>query len=381
MCLKAEHEQKNATRLRAFHFCSLCLALCSIIFFLSFFVLSSEAKVNGNCSNCHTMHNSQNGASVVRDGAGTGWNSAGNLSGGSILATPQQHLLVSSCVGCHTSTTNQTIMTVSASKIPIVFSTATPTQPLAGGNFYWVSQGSSYDSYGHNVYGISAQDSTLTTAPGRTPGACGTSCHDTLAAPPSLNNSYKGGCQGCHVFTSHHTDNNWYRFLKSHGTTLTIPLPPSGINDVDYVIGVGDPDWEYTTTSSKHNYYSGTNVDYVYGTGLSNYQTITAFCQGCHGKFHGLLGGSSPWIRHPTDILLPLTNEYSGYDPTSNYSAVAPVAWLHPSSPSRSEAVVMCLSCHRAHGAPYQKIMRWDYKGWPGNGQTNGCNVCHTSKN
>jgi hypothetical protein len=43
----------------------------------------------------------------------------------------------------------------------------------------------------------------------------------------------------------------------------------------------------------------------------------------------------------------------------------------------------MCLSCHRAHASSNFKMMRWDYKGWPAclPGCTNGCNVCHTTKN
>jgi hypothetical protein len=65
---------------------------------------------------------------------------------------------------------------------------------------------------------------------------------------------------------------------------------------------------------------------------------------------------------------------------------VAPVARPDPDNVSNTVVVtpgtdiIMCLSCHRAHGSPYFKMLRWDYKGWPAGGGTNGCNVCHTSK-
>jgi hypothetical protein len=83
--------------------------------------------VSGPCSNCHTMHNSQNGSAVDSDG-------------------PSSHLLTTSCVGCHSHATD-TIVVVGETRIPIVFThskptypaTGSPTSTLAGGNFFWVS--------------------------------------------------------------------------------------------------------------------------------------------------------------------------------------------------------------------------------------------------
>ena len=93
------------------------------------------------------------------------------------------------------------------------------------------------------------------------------------------------------------------------------------------------------------------------------------------------MGSSSPWIRHPTDIALPSTGEYGGYDPVNNYSVEAPVAWLDPANPTRAGAVVMCLSCHRAHGSPYPDMLRWDYNAMvAGGGGSGGCFTCHTQK-
>jgi|Deesub1362B_J571_1020462.scaffolds.fasta_scaffold00236_41 predicted CXXCH cytochrome family protein len=351
--------------------------LVVIFLFLSFLPCSLDAMVSGPCSLCHTMHNSQNGAAVAKAITNTGWNDLGELAGPT-TATPYEYLLVSSCVGCHSSTTANTIITLGSLTIPIVYNMIEPIKPLAGGNFYWVANPAYGDAYGHNVYGIVGKDSQLTEAPGRLWG-CNSTCHTTLAAdfPDPMYN--KRGCEGCHASTAHHDDSKpWYRFVKA----------PHG--DSYYVEGVEDSDWEYTTDLNDHNYYKGTTVLY-WGVGyFPQYKTITAFCTGCHGNFHGSgplpgqgMGDSSPWIRHPTDIALPQTGEYSAYDPVTNYSTEAPVAWVNPQNPTRAEAVVMCLSCHRAHGSPYKDLLRWDYNQMiaNGGGPDTGCFTCHTTKN
>jgi predicted CXXCH cytochrome family protein len=167
------------------------------------------------------------------------------------------------------------------------------------------------------------------------------------------------------------------------------------MNPDAYVTGVEDADWEFTRSATDHNYYKGATLAYDSdGTGLSTKQTVTSFCAGCHAKFHGMnndtetytgtwpnFSGSSPWIRHPTDIILPNTGEYSGYDPINNYSVEAPVAWTDPTNPTRATAVVMCLSCHRPHGSNQPDMLRWDYSTMvAGGGGSGGCFTCHTTK-
>ncbi len=353
----------------------------------------SDAKVTGPCSNCHTMHNSQNGTILARTGTGTGWDGSGKLTGGSVQG-PINQLLVTSCVGCHSSTTNQTIINIGGSRIPIVFNTVEPaymtpgpTNALAGGNYYWVKNVD--DNRGHNVYGISAADSRLTQAPGGST-FC-SNCHRTLVVNNIINpwngpRPVQDSCQACHLIPSHHKDNGVYRFLTSMYYTPTI-------NNNQYVAGIEDPDWEQTTNNTKHNYYKGNNVISFYVNGGYDVtdHTITEFCSGCHDGFHGGygteygagMGRTSPWIRHPTDISLPATGEYGGYDPVNSYSTEAPVAWLDPANPSRAGAVVMCLSCHRAHGSPYPSMLRWDYNNMVAGdvSKSGGCFTCHTQKN
>jgi predicted CXXCH cytochrome family protein len=89
------------------------------------------------------------------------------------------------------------------------------------------------------------------------------------------------------------------------------------------------------------------------------------------------MGVASPWLRHPNDILLPTSGEYGAYDPIDNYSNEAPVAYLNIDAPSRDDAVITCLSCHRAHGSDQPDMLRWDYVNMP---EGTGCYTCHSTK-
>jgi len=114
---------------------------------------------------------------------------------------------------------------------------------------------------------------------------------------------------------------------------------------------------------------------------------MTAYCCGCHGNFH-IQDDSGLWIRHPSDAFLPGgTTEYAFY---TTYSTEAPVARESLAGgvsgtvvPDGATDMVMCLSCHRAHGSPYPDMLRWDYDrqiaGGGGDDGT-GCFTCHTAK-
>jgi predicted CXXCH cytochrome family protein len=389
----------------------IALAVVVVLALIALSPLSASAKVTGECVNCHTMHNSQDGAPMALSGAA--WEAGGVLNG-TADSSPNGNLLIADCIGCHSSATSQTIISAGSSDIPIVYNHVLPVDPLAGGNFYWVAQGD--DTKGHNVYGISSQDTNISAAegaPGHDGISCGfaSSCHATLAAPPvpggtgGTGNWNRGGCQGCHVFTYHHEDNDVYRFLKGHGGTfLGEDITP--VKDIgtytDYTTGVEDDDWEQET-STHHNWYSGTSAEYSgngFSDGLALRHTITAFCSGCHWGFHGPTGVDliyptlgmgpmgGPWVRHPVDIALPTTGEYATYgsDPITNYSTETPVAWeTLPSDLDGTGAagpVVMCLSCHRPHGSDQPDLLRFDYDTMQaGLGGSGGCFNCHSDKN
>ncbi len=116
--------------------------------------------------------------------------------------------------------------------------------------------------------------------------------------------------------------------------------------------------------------------------------TISGFCGTCHGQFHAennIGGSSSPFIRHPTDIVLPSDGEYASYE---TYSVEAPVGRTTvPDAISSVVApgtdVVTCLSCHAAHATNYPDLLRWDYDAMiaSGGGSDTGCFTCHTQKN
>ena len=377
------------------------LPLLVVLIQLGFTAGSVSAAVTGDCVNCHTMHNSQDGQ-AVDDTSGTPLNSA------------QVNLLNSDCLGCHTnasgSATIVTIGTGNTSRVPIVLTGAMPTDPplptgsasnvLAGGNFYWVAQGD--DTKGHNVFGLRGTtfaanvDGNLSEAPGNAQfvgtGSNCNDCHGTLATETS-------GCKGCH-FAAHHVDDGaanavtgqgdgWYRFLS--GAPMVTARDPgtstrNALLAIDGVIGVEDGDWEQTPTA--HNVYKGATGFTSAGTGGINGNSIGLYCTGCHSRFHHDMGGaddgmqntSGAWIRHPSDVVLPGTGtEYAAY----SYTALAPVAYgTIDAAGVGSTELVTCISCHRPHGSSFPDMLRWDYNGCVTNTENTecGCFSCHTAK-
>jgi len=391
---------------------------------------NTMAMVVGRCDMCHTMHNSQNGGTVVSasDSAAASADYSTAARWGTTLTTithgtsaaEQARLLKTDCVGCHSSTGGQTILTdANGNRVPIVFNTTSyPAQPLAGGNFFNVSTDS---AKGHNVFGISGQDSVLSVAPGNQYN-CGSSCHTSLAIPDSITNNTmnikNNGCQACHNRLGHHnaTDKS-YRYLGGHGGA-----------GVDIVEGGGNPtgsvglkhnpyesvDWEQVPTTANHNFY---RAPADLGSGPTEDRTnIGAFCAGCHKMFHAmgtnnsaprLNGGDdntevhgaliglttansspvSPWMRHPSNVNIPQDGEYQGMFGVVNYSPTIPVARVDGTVAATIQQgdQVFCLSCHRAHASQYDDALRFDYTGMIAhrpNAATDGtgCFYCHTTK-
>lgn len=319
-----------------------------------------QARVTGPCSKCHTMHNSQEGEPM-----------AIQLNAGRTAfvddTTPNPALLISDCVGCHTMIGNATIEIQDGVRVPIVFNTNSPEDPLAGGNFHYVGLD---DAKGHNVQGLTGLDITF----------------QGKEIPGSTTYYYQLTCageHGCHGDRSMGDELNAIRSAHHANDLGGIDGSSVGLSYrfLDGILGKEDSDWEQDNINTSHNEYQGA-LDFGITT------TISYLCGQCHGNagdggFHnsGGVGSSSPWLRHPTDISLRNTGEYANY---TTYSMVAPVARPNPdgvlvtTQVTPGTDIIMCLSCHRAHGSPYFKLMRWDYKNWPpGN---NGCTVCHTWK-
>lgn len=355
--------------------------------------------ITGQCSNCHTMHNSQNGQGEVQ-----------TYSDGSLQtnqATPQPQLLKASCIACHTGTTDQT----NSFGAPIVLHITEPSgqgtgYTLAGGDFYWVAKGlGETDSKGHNVSGLADADVAIfvnigNNPPGWDPNATSGFTFGQVAGGEtnwssqlSCDGTY--GCHGQHsssgITGAHHGNTG----LTSNQCNVANTVGNS-FRFLGGIKGLENGDWNWNETSTTHNEYYGvndtSNRNQINST-YANKDTISFSCAECHGYFHSRIDDTttgSPWLRHPTDVDLPNSGEYQYYNPDNGnvYSVEAPVA--RPSVPAVSSStvtpgtdIVMCLSCHRAHGSPYADILRWDYTtmiAGSGNSDT-GCFTCHTQKN
>ena len=355
------------------------------------------AAVSGPCSNCHTMHYSQDGQPLGTDG-------------------PHQHLLIekqgghhsSACVTCHSSQTSSTYEDLGGCKVPIVFyyGTSAPTEYLAGGNFWWVSEDhGADDTKGHNVF-YGEGDDNLSAAPGDLgfSGCATNDCHTNLHLPASgmsgggseLNGKY--GCQGCHLNVKHHAkdhangesglvtsaDQGWYRFLSGH-------MSGNGAGVEGYEHGeweAGLHDGGNHQGASDHNEYLGDDSN-TGGYGFALGHTTTAFCTGCHGVFHQQQKIGDSWVRHPSDAVIPNSGEYADVGGTEHkYDPLSPVAkptvdTTPDTTVNPGTDMVMCLSCHRPHGSPYPDLLRWDYLSQEagGGGDDKGCFYCHTQKN
>lgn len=320
-------------------------------------MIPSLAAAVGECSNCHTMHYSQ---------------------GGSLGATPNARLLTATCQACHTGDN-------AAGSRPYVIDTGDPgVTALAGGNFYWVNTGS--DAKGHNVSGTAnPADAALGNVP---PG--GTNLGGVLSCAGTR------GCHGGRVSADEMTDMSGSHHGNSAGIITTSATDIGGsYRFLSGIHGYEDTDWELTKSATDHNEYKGYDRYGAADSTNTNVTTISSLCAKCHGDFHygaGKIGLAStmqsPWLRHPTDFdmdNLDGGSEYAAYA----FSTLAPPARLTIAAASSSVAgtddeIVMCMSCHRAHGTAYDDLLRWDYSA--GNCQTGvdqaacGCFQCHTTK-
>jgi len=292
--------------------------------------LAGAHSATGVCSECHTMHNSEDGTSVNPVG-------------------PQPHLLRSTCIGCHVRTQNaadgRAITGIAAPQVG-------PQVGLAGfmdSGGYFRDGGGAEDGMTHNVADIfgagTGADSILTVAPG------GVMLTDNLSGEPVL------VCIDCHDQTIGHspadsvrtgTASSSYRMLKAFGAA-------------QYVSGTGD-------------------LDYEAGAGINTYNasSMNTFCASCHGGFHeNPVPGDgdtwsvalSAWIRHPTDV------DASTY--AQNYQGTDKIVPLGGAGVANQ---VMCISCHRPHGNNRVDMIRFTYDSAAGDGSVSlGCETCHGS--
>ncbi|MEJ2201245.1 MAG: cytochrome c3 family protein [Desulfuromonadaceae bacterium] len=383
----------------------------------------SMAKIAGECSDCHTMHNSKAGQpmAILSDGSGPS-------------LTPYPVLLLTDCVGCHASGGTSAIADFSGSSIPQVYHT--DTVDLAGGNFAYIdgTKGAGADDRkGHNVVDILAADATLTGPPGMGRGATSSSLHTPDVAVPATSFTCAGN-DGCHgtrnrltvlgvtenllavppiagvdeqklqglsaVAGAHHynvdgqidgsiagadaTDNNnSYRFLRGlYGTEAADWQNTDAANHNEYYGVSGSP----FTGSCEDCHDNSGHGDTLTTTMTTPSHSISGFCSSCHGTFHQDTDAAGSFIRHPTDFALPNKTEYAAYTAydVTGHIARTSLTGVDPAvvTPGGGSDVVMCLSCHVAHGSNYAGMLRFDYDTMiAGGGEVSGgCFACHTTK-
>jgi predicted CXXCH cytochrome family protein len=371
------------------------ILLVLILLFIVLVFTSGEAKVTGSCANCHTMHNSQNNSAMATYGAtGQPWKGTG----------PFRFLVRGDCLGCHGMGTSNKIVTIGGSEIPQVYHTD-PSGDLAGGNFAYITgaKGSgASDGKGHNVKDLGNSDDVLNTAPG-----VNVIAHDTIITDTYLTCAGFMGCHGMRYDDANKKTTGLPKLKGAHhqnvdGKCDTDPATAYAYNSYRFLVGVKGLEntvdkWQNKDKNS-HNEYFGASAPlelscsdtHCHNGGTSGAYSpngsISVFCGTCHGMFHdqsGIGGISSPFKRHPTDVSLPASGEYLSY---TVYSTEAPVARTTvPDSPDSvvrpGTDVVMCLSCHAAHGTNYPDILRWDRRSIiVAGGGSGGCFTCHTEK-
>ena len=364
----------------------------------------SFAAITGMCSDCHTMHNSQDNKPMTLDDG----------------ETPNAGLLKTTCFGCHAQGGSSSTVMMGSNKVPQVYHTG-PTN-LAGGNFAYITGAvgsGGANNKGHNITGltIGGADATLDGADATLDGPPGFIHSDFFVNTNTLScASWRAGCHGVRHATqsivpiigisgSHHKNKSG-QLVKSPSANFLWPY--ESYRFLSNVQGLESADWEENVTAENHNEYFATSSPLqldcatrchtTAGMVISRSGTISGFCATCHSKFHTLayegtdkidategVGSTSPWLRHPTDVSLPATPEYAAY---TEYDPNAPVGRL--TVPATSSSVVTpgsdavtCLSCHVAHASDYPDMLRWDYSEimFAGGGGSGGCFTCHSTKN
>ena len=360
------------------------------------------------------MHNSQNAGRMIQETIEGVFGGTSDCQG--CHSEPLDTLLTYTCIGCHAQniSAGDGIASLGGYPVPQVFYADTDqSKELAAGNFKHLTELFGWYN-GHDVHGFQGEgilgdvEFAFLDPPGY-----------SEAMDPSTNkyNSWPyfaadqqplcAGTYGCHgnrnidnqtqaMFGTHHADDSMLQLDGSSLDEASQGLSPgTSYRYLSGVKGGEDSDWEYTKASDDHNEYFGAVVSGRSGsTSQSSVETMSEFCASCHGNFHmsGTSGGTgisptdaSPWIRHPTDVLIPNTAPYNNYNTYELTARVARTTGDLPlsasSNPDIGNSVVFCLSCHNAHASNQPDILRWSYDTMVTGGSTSSnkfCFACHS---
>jgi predicted CXXCH cytochrome family protein len=327
---------------------------------------------------------------------------------------PRENLLTYSCIGCHAinASAGDGKAFLGGYPVPqVYYADTTETKELAAGNFIHIVNNDW--TYGHNVHGfqpvgIDADVDSILPPGYDSQMDPSTNKYDSWPYGGSLSPQQPlcAGTYGCHgnrnedsqtmaMIGSHHSDDSMLQFGSIDDSTQG-GSPGTSFRFLSGVKGGEDDDWEYSAASNDHNEYFGADVGARSGqTSQSSVETMSEFCASCHGIFHmtGLSDGrgisptnASPWIRHPSDFMIPSSTPYSNYVTYELTARVARTTLPDPASSDTqigSNSIVFCLSCHKAHASRQPDMLRYSYSAMTTGGSSSSnklCFACHTDK-
>jgi len=339
-------------------------AAALITFGLGGYTLAFHEGGVAHCDGCHTMHNSQDGQTIIKGGTvGTTGKSL------TIGAGPS-----STCLQCHARNTSSYA----------VLGIDTDVALLPGGDFIWIKKTFTWsghggpsegDTHGHNViatdFGLDVDTINQSgTAPGGTFPVgqleC-SSCHD----PHGKKTNKEGPIEesGSYGADPNVVETGNYRLLadvgyKPGGTTITFTNPPPIATTASF------GDFNSSPTGGEND-----TMHTDYGQGMSEW------CGNCHTQF--LASGASGQLKHPNGnsaFLGDLAENYNQYIKTGDFNGTSADSYLslvpferHTSDPTvpsldptsdtgpSTGSNVMCLTCHRAHASAFPDAGRWDF--------------------
>ncbi len=267
------------------------------------------------CVQCHTMHNSESGASMLYSGIGT----VPYL----LRATTVNEL----CLFCHDSGagTNDT-----APDVLDLASYETSSLKRSAGFF---EPNGTINPNGHDLGGN--------------------------LSPPGYQDTWNSilTCTKCH---DQHGNNNYRNLRTDPGNLSGISVTYcNGCSDNSYSIN----QWVTTPTSTQ---YSVNNMTF-----RSNNNQIAGFCKGCHTDFHGTggdpnMGGpetTAPWKRHPTGGVSISTAANNKHADLSYWQSTfgSRIRVIDPDGiVSSGDEMSFCLTCHKAHGSNRHSSLIFD---------------------
>lgn len=369
------------------------------------------------CGDCHTLHNSEDGAAVALDGG------------------PNKELLkrgnwTDMCLSCHmqgqnTSATAALPDVADTGWIAPIVMTLDGVDPagvaMPGGDFYYSNIN---EKMGHN--------------PAYSAGEVGGTASSVMMAadsvlgdvPPGgiIDGDDEWGCHSCHGmhsrFSSSYTA--WRQVQrKVNGKVVSGDVTGFGVETAAGNKGMTEASFEPIKSNSRGDVQGTLYVDTradgnpVEGASLFADESDTnknvyrggfsSFCAACHGDFHGGNGeaenvanaNTNPdadgrWMRHPTNIVMADknttglgsrkygTNSYTAQVTNSQGTSPNPEGydWRYPLIQADGDFTVTvagtgvtvpdasldtsrlsCLTCHKAHATQYENMTRWDATG------------------